>query len=415
MTNLRYSVAKRLIRRTPKSSAAKLLRAIGLKSAGYFPHDIKCLEENAAQTTDPVSGAGENQVAKPRRLGAEPEIHTHSLPPILPRILKNAKAHVHSSFLQCDQAGLLPQAAYDMLDSIRLDNTTFSIGFDHTKEIWLQRKADAKIDKGICVFGLGATNWYHWLIEILPLAMLAQNLPKAFADYPLLVPEIALSDNSFGQSLEIFRGNRDVIAMPRTEILEVSALIYIPAPVSGPFGMRDQHWPKPSDYVQNYDVMRTFRARILEHLEIKRDDNSPKRVFLARPPGHRSYNQDEILAAAQERGFEAVSLERHTFREQINLMYNADYVVGPTGAAFTNALFMTPGSRSLVWALKEVEGACFFSNLAHVAGSDMTYCFVDGDTDITSTQGAAFTIYTLPVEQFCQHLDTLLGEPAAAP
>ncbi|APX14034.1 glycosyltransferase 61 family protein [Tateyamaria omphalii] len=104
-----------------------------------------------------------------------------------------------------------------------------------------------------------------------------------------------------------------------------------------------------------------------------------------------------------------MQMEKLSFREQVSLMHNADFVIGPTGAAFANTLFMRPGSQSLVWALREYAGGCFFSNMAHVSGCEMTYCFVEADEPITSTFDAFGASYQLPVDVFCQHLDQLLA------
>jgi len=38
----------------------------------------------------------------------------------------------------------------------------------------------ARIDRGICAFGQGSSNWHHWIAEYLPLVMLSQNLPSTY-------------------------------------------------------------------------------------------------------------------------------------------------------------------------------------------------------------------------------------------
>ncbi|UYP67453.1 glycosyltransferase family 61 protein [Thalassobacter stenotrophicus] len=272
--------------------------------------------------------------------------------------------------------------------------------FKVAKEVYLK--------KGVCFITPGAANWYHWLIEILPTIMLMQNLPTDYDDYPLLVPEEILSGSTFRETLDLFIGTRPVIALDRDTTYHVGEMVVIPLPASGPFNMHDHQWPVPQDYVNNIGVMQQFRTQTLESLGVTYDGNGPKRLFLARAPGARSYNQDDILEVARAKGFEIMHPERLSFREQVQIMHNADFVAGPTGAAWANSVFMRPGTQSLIWALKEYDCACFFANLGHVAGCQTTYCFVEADTPIKNTSEALSASYMLSPKVFSDHLDALL-------
>ena len=132
-------------------------------------------------------------------------------------------------------------------------------------------------------------------------------------------------------------------------------------------------------------------------------------VFLARPSSTRSYNQDEILKVAHAKGFEIIRPEHLSFREQVQMMHNADFVVSPTGAARANMVFMRSGTQSLIWALKEYDSACFFSNLGRLAACHTTYCFVEAATPVKSTEEAFRASYVLSPKVSCDHLDALLA------
>lgn len=308
-----------------------------------------------------------------------------------------------------DQCLLVPQHAYDNQERFLIGHEMHA---EYQGRVWTNHSPRTPIKKGICVFGQGDANWYHWIAEFIPLALLSQRLPAAYKDFPLLVPQATLEFPSFKDILDLCRGDRSVTVLQDGQQYRVNQLVYIPPPVSGPFNMRDNQWPEPRDYIQNIGVMRLLRDTVLAELGISRTSDGPRKVFLARRPGARSYNQDEIIAAAVSREFEPVLMETLSFREQVQLIHNADYVAGPSGAAFANTLFMKPGSRSLCWTFRQYEGACVFSNLAHMAGSCMQYCFVEAEQKLTNTCDAFSASYTLPVETFCHHLDTLLNEPA---
>ncbi|MBY5934986.1 glycosyltransferase family 61 protein [Tateyamaria omphalii] len=411
MTNIRRSIVKRLVRGQTRSSAVARLSSFGLDLMGYKGYRLSSVVDHGATRLDPVFGPSESQVAKPRPLETEVELFTRPLPPIQPLVIENVAGRSGSSFLYKGYNLLLPDEMYDSLDRTSLLTNS---GFFFQDYFVTSHSQTAEVPYGICAFGHGDANWYHWLAEILPVVWLSRNLPAEFKDYPLLVPETALTIPSFRETLDLCRGDREVIGLRGDVLHRFDRLVHIPSPVSGPFNMRDHMWPEPEDYIQNVDVVRQVRHAVLENLGIERDADSPKRVFLVRPPRARSYNQEDIRVAAEARGFTAVQMEQLTFREQVSLMYNAEFVIGPTGAAFANTLFMSPGSQSLVWALQEYDGACFFSNLAHAAGCEMTYCFVEADTTVKSSYEAFAASYKLPVDTFCEHIDQLLENTGSA-
>lgn len=73
---------------------------------------------------------------------------------------------------------------------------------------------------------------------------------------------------------------------------------------------------------------------------------TPKRIFLTRKSTKkRHYNESEVWGVLKEYGFEVVAPETYTFCEQMALFNNADYIVGGSGAAFTNLLFCHSGCK----------------------------------------------------------------------
>jgi capsular polysaccharide biosynthesis protein len=79
-------------------------------------------------------------------------------------------------------------------------------------------------------------------------------------------------------------------------------------------------------------------------------------------------NEAALEAALRGRGFEIVRPERLRAADQIQMMREAQVVVGPTGAAMANALFTSAGARIVeiqpqnftsqwVWAASRSAGA----------------------------------------------------------
>jgi capsular polysaccharide biosynthesis protein len=116
------------------------------------------------------------------------------------------------------------------------------------------------------------------------------------------------------------------------------------------------------------DLLGRTRARILAAAPPPRTRG--RRLYFSRR-GHSMrvmINEAALEKALRVRGFEIVKPERLSAASQIQMMQEADVVVGPTGAAMTNALFASAGTRIVeiqpenftsqwVWAASRQAGA----------------------------------------------------------
>ena len=397
---------KRLVRaNSPLLQDPRLSKAV-LPALRYERAEAGALYDKAAYMLPPVFSASSNEVVKPKALDEDRLVLRAPLPEICPFVLKNMRFSPEYGILRTEDTVLFWPKELEQKHRFRQEIGHRSLL--GVNDIYFETKRESSVERGLLAAAQGATNWYHWLIEILPTIMLMQNLPTDYDHYPLLVPEEILARSPFRETLDLFIGTRPVIGLDRDTTYHVGEMVVIPPPVSGPFNMHDHQWPVPQDYVNNIGVMQQFRTQTLDRLGVTYDGNGLKRLFLARPPRARSYNQYDILEVARAKGFEIMHPERLSFREQVQIMYNADFVAGPTGAAWANSVFMRPGTQSLIWALKEYDGACFFANLGHVAGCQTTYCFVEADKPVKNTYEAFSASYALSPKAFSDHLDALL-------
>lgn len=95
------------------------------------------------------------------------------------------------------------------------------------------------------------------------------------------------------------------------------------------------------------------------------DAQRPKRIYLSRRGQANRYMIGEWAFewALRKRGFTIVRPEKLSVIEQVALMRDAEVVVGPSGAAFANVLFLPPGARvveiqPLNFSSQWVRGAC---------------------------------------------------------
>ena len=260
------------------------------------------------------------------------------------------------------------------------------------------RGNEAKIAKGIMLFASSANNWYHWLTEVLPLAFLAGGLPQRYDDFPLVIPEQIAHLQSFRDSLELFRDGREVIQIGAGGC-KFNELVVIDPLLHEPMNMRPGFWPTVQDYSYHPQLLLAYRNAIHARLGIQPKGHSD-RIFLARGNGRRAYNQDELRDIAARHGFRAVYVEQLSFREQVELLTAARFVIGPSGAAFANTLFCREGTQLLTWVIPQYKGFCSFANLARTVGADIRYLFPEQDHSIKSTYEAYNVEYRIDPEAF---------------
>ena len=381
---LLHTTKKRLLAIIPQSSCGQVLNA---EMAPAIP----------SESVVP-SISGHSHSIKPK-LSIFPKIQAHRYSQVLIHsrscgIVIDNKIAIPDYYFQHDDRYLLRS------DIIRANNSRCAL-IKLTKPI-------ITLQNGIFLAGLGSFNWYHWLVEILPIAMLATKLSDEYLTYPLLVPDEINKYPSFKDSLQVFAGERPIIPLSHQHFYKIDNLIVIDGPVHGPFNLHPGLWPEASDYQQHAGVLMEYRQRILQYLSIK--SAQPERcIFLARGNTRREYDQQALASIATEFGLEIIYPETLSFTEQVQLFHSAKIIVGASGAAWAGLLFVRPATRCLSWLVPEYHGFCAFSNLAHLTGTNMHYVFTPSTTPLTSTHDAYTAKYEISPEQFRQALERLLA------
>ncbi|MDA7715995.1 glycosyltransferase family 61 protein [Pontimonas sp.] len=217
-------------------------------------------------------------------------------------------------------------------------------------------------------------NWYHWIANILP-ALYVANQAAIDESIPLLLPDEIRAIPQMRESLKIFLGNRPIVWLTKDEVVEVGDLLWVDSPVcDSPFSLDSAN---RLPLILHSTAMLGYREKVLSHYsEEIRAFTKVTRVFLARRPGSsRPYNQDEVFQYLKKKGFEAVFAEDLTFGQQVALFNRADFIVGPTGAAFANIMFSTPETRALRLLDFSMPYENYFSNLALMGGSQIRDCY----------------------------------------
>ena len=235
---------------------------------------------------------------------------------------------------------------------------------------------EQKLDAGAFLGGNGAFNYYHWIIELLSRLEFFEDDGR-----PLLVSDDVARIPTFQETLTLAAGARSIVFLKQDATYRVSDLLYVQSPSICPFNLRRGEQFEVGDFQLRPSSIEFLRGRLLGP-SLRQRPSTPRRLFFARKPVRRGYNQDEIFAIFERRGFEKVYMEDLSLKEQIDAVQGADMLAGPTGAAWTNLLFVERGTRCICWMAEEQRGFAGYSNLAHAVGAELRYVtYVAGVTD----------------------------------
>ena len=341
---------------------------------------------------------GETTSCGPHWVTGGQRVEKVDLPDIKFRTFRNARVRVGSSSVICDDK----KTFIERVNHPDQHKFVYSAGqiLSHGRETAVVRLGDpGKIKRGIFLGGNGSFNYYHWLVEILPKLQFLPLLLPEFADYPLLISENVERISTFNETLNLFPTNREVVILKEDVSYVVDSLVYIDSPSNLPLNLRAGARFKPSYSHISSDSISYIRNAAMKRSEslMQEDDAGSKRIFLCRKEKRRRYNEDEVFECLAKFGFEKVYMGDLSFDEQLIVIRQAEWIVGPTGAAWTNLIFSQPGARCLCWMAEEFGDFSAFSTIAHVVGVDMQ--FISYKTGARSTNALYRENYELDVSK----------------
>jgi capsular polysaccharide biosynthesis protein len=184
----------------------------------------------------------------------------------------------------------------------------------------------------------GQQCYYHWLLQILPRL-------KILAEAAIPYDKIYLSTSNFRHSWqqESLYAVMDYLQIPRDYLLLVdegtivtAKTLLVPSILWAP--------SKPAFYASDLSWFKHFFYDVFV-----RDTSAalPKRIYISRSKAQyrRISNESELIEFLDKKGFVTLHLEDLSIYDQAVLFHNADTIVGPHGAGFTNLIFCKPGTH----------------------------------------------------------------------
>lgn len=169
-------------------------------------------------------------------------------------------------------------------------------------------------------------NHYHTLVDVIPRCYLLNQ-----AEYNN-IDEIKLLFPSEPTTIELFFINKLAPKNIKITVVENPDSLYeLDKLIFPTFMSRLACGYLPSVYIEY------FQNRILP----KRESKKVHRIFISRSKARsrKLLNEKELLDALEPYGFKKYFIEDMSIEEQIDLFYDAEYVIGTHGAGLTNIIF----------------------------------------------------------------------------
>lgn len=206
-------------------------------------------------------------------------------------------------------------------------------------------------------------NYYHWLVEELPLVLRAKTTH----------PDAVLLSYAPG----VTERHEAVAALLKMQLTAVPVAIRLQEQVL-PGRASDSFFIHPSDLAQ----LRNFGTAFTESKSVS-PHRYPERIYISRSKSRRPLaNEAELETLLAGAGFAIVYLEELPWIEQISLFQHARVIVGPHGAGLANLVFANPGSIVVELTVGYLFNRCF-EWISHVA--DHEYFPVEADSSPSTT------------------------------
>lgn len=202
-----------------------------------------------------------------------------------------------------------------------------------------------KIQNGILLSKEHELNYFHWLIELLPRLFVLEKL-----GVPPQIP-LLISDD-VGETLKealmlVKHPDRPVLYLQRDLPYAVGRLLYM-SDLTRILDVDEEAADARHTYLP-VGLLAEVAEEVLRRCAMPRSSRG-RRLYLLRRASRRSLlNQQALMTVLIARGYEPVAIEDLDFHGQVGLMAQADVVVGPTGAAFANLLWCSPGTKVVVF------------------------------------------------------------------
>jgi capsular polysaccharide biosynthesis protein len=292
---------------------------------------------------------------------------------------------------------------------------------DHNKKFWYtdeplrlysesfgiigkEYESEIEIPEAIFMGGNFSSNYFHFLFEILPRFELI-NRAGISTDIPLLVDKIVMEVDQYHDLLTVFNdANRKIIVMDKGKRYRIGKLFYSSNLNFIPPNFLNVNEIAPMDVLFDFQSL-DFLRNILLPLNSK--SVFTERIFLSRnlASDRRQFNEEEIFNFLEPYGFVKLSPEKYSIADQIAMFNQAKFIIGGSGAAFSNLLFCNPDCRVIILSKYSIP----FSGFSTIAGYlDVKLTYLIENDDGIANNSTFHTSFNINIERLRILLNEML-------
>lgn len=243
-------------------------------------------------------------------------------------------------------------------------------------------------------------NYYHWVTELIPkLLQMLKSLTREDKRVYVLVDE-----GMPKQCLELLELLLQGSKIPRYKIFKVKhgesvhcqELIYC-TPLWTALD-NTTHLPNPKkEFFLSIDNLKQVKEEVRRKFEGKKFSMGSKKLYLQSKNNRlrKLLNIVEVEALLHKQGFDFVDPGALSFEAQFELFSQAEIIIGNSGAAFTNLLFMKEGSTAIaLYPSVESTNYYIFQPLADASQVELIHFLTKPVTESKSVHGDALVDIT---------------------
>ncbi len=239
-----------------------------------------------------------------------------------------------------------------------------SEGSDHAEVMAIVPKNIINIDECILLTARGASNYFHWLIEVIPKLHLLDKHEK-YKSIPLIV-EANMPEQHY-ELLKMLAGNTRKIIFADIDTHYVVKHAVIPSRLSRlVFDYQPGYRIEYDDFRFNPIAIKYLREKLIKGTP----SSKSRRLYLTRKGSKlRSLvNEQEIENLFKQYGFEVVYPAKLNIDAQLKLFSSAEIIAGPSGAAFSNIIFAPKNCKVMLFTQHGENTHVIYHALANATG-----------------------------------------------
>lgn len=348
---------------------------LNVKTGSYQCKKLNFLDEISPITcfSGPEMGANKS----PEYIDGDFEILNRRVPEVNIYRLKNCIFTINSSNFVSDGSLFV-----DRITDIPLSISDYSSGFlkRHNEVFGLininKELNFLKVGSAYFLGGNGSWNYYHWMTEILPKLKYIATESGFDRCKNLVVSSRVLVTDSFKKTIKSALGDLDfkIHFLESGKLYLIDRLYLVSNPSNVLFNSKMEKPRITFSYLRksSIDYVRSIGLRLVDGNIAKQKID---KIFIARKEGSaRSYNQNEVESLlVKEFGFEVIFFDDLSIEEQIKIFSSARFIVGPSGAAWTNLIFCRKDVKLLSWLPTNAKEFSVYSSMAYNYGLKMIF------------------------------------------